>query len=257
MEANRRCHLLELPAELRLRIYEYTLAPTGTLALTSTRSKRRATVPILAPALLATCRQIHAEAAHILYADNSVCIMVDAHDTCWPTIAEARLPQRILEKLQHMSVILDATSYFSAGYEDVDWTAFSALVSLRTLRISLIMVGSSPAGMNFVTRRLRPLPDLVAELFPEILERIPAATEILYGTNTCSEERKISDHAIEVRERGRLDKLTVMEVDANELAEMGSEVAKHIGRGCKSGGTDDVFWEHRDSFSAACRIQSF
>jgi hypothetical protein len=162
-----------------------------------------------------------------------------------------------LEKLQHMSVILDATSYFSAGYEDVDWTAFSALVSLRTLRISLIMVGSSPAGMNFVTRRLRPLPDLVAELFPEILERIPAATEILYGTNTCSEERKISDHAIEVRERGRLDKLTVMEVDANELAEMGSEVAKHIGRGCKSGGTDDVFWEHRDSFSAACRIQSF
>ena len=256
METNRRCHLLELPAELRLRIYEYALAPTGTLSLTSTKSKRRATVPILAPALLATCRQIHAEAAHILYTDNSVCITVDAHDTCWPTIAESRLPQRILEKLQHMSVILDATSYFSAGYEDVDWTAFSALISLKTIRITLLTVGIRPST-NFLPRRLRPLRELVAELLPEILERIPAATQISYGTHSCSEERKISDHAVEVRQRGRLDKMRLIEVDAYELTEIGLGVAKNVERGCKSGGVDDVFWENRDSYSAACRIQSF
>jgi hypothetical protein len=156
-----------------------------------------------------------------------------------------------------MTVILDATSYFSAGYEDVDWTAFSALISLKTIRISLLTAGGLPAGTNSATRRLRPLSDMVAELLPEILERIPAATKVIYGTDTGPEERKISDHAVEVRERGRLDKLTVIEVDANELAEIGLEVAKHIERGCKSGGVDDVFWEHRDSFSAACRIQSF
>jgi hypothetical protein len=254
MATEHRCHFLELPAELRIRIYEYALAPTGSLALTSTRTKRHATVPILAPALLTTCRQIHSEAANLLYAENSICITVDAHDTCWPTIAEARLPQRVLEKLQHMTVLLDATSYFNASYSDVDWTAFSALVSLRTLRIGLITVGGLPAGTNFVTRRLRHLPDLIAELLPEILERIPASTELVYGTNADSEQRKISDHAIQVRERGRLDKLTVMEVGAYELAEIALEVTKHVERGCKSGVVVDVFWEHRDGLSSKCGV---
>jgi hypothetical protein len=254
MASEHRCHLLELPAELRIRIYEYALAPTGSLALTSTRTKRRATVPVLAPALLSTCRQIHSAAAHILYAENSICITVDAHDTCWPTIAEARLPQRVLKKLQHLTVLLDATSYFNASYSDVDWTAFSALVSLRTLRIALITVGGTPAGANFVTRRLRHLPDLVAELLPEILERIPASTELVYATMADSEERKISERAIEVRERGRLDKLTVMEIGAHELAEIGLEVTKHVDRGCKSGVVDDVFWEHRDGLTPKCGV---
>ena len=245
-----RCHLLELAPELRIRIYEYALAPTGTLALISTRSNRHATVPVLAPALLATCHQIHSEAAHILYAENSVCITVDAHDTCWPTIAEARLPQRVLEKLQHLTVLLDATSYFFASYSDVDWTAFSALVSLRTLRIALITVDGTAAGANFATRRLRYLPDLVAELLPEILERTPASTKVVYGTQADSEERIISDGVREARKRGSPHKPTVIEISTLELTEIGMEVTKHVNRGCKSGVVDDVFWEHRDGLSS-------
>lgn len=256
METSNRCHLQELPAELRMRIYEYALAPTGSLALTSTKSKRRATVPIIAPSLLATCRQIYSEASHIIYAENSICITVDAHDTCWPTIAEARLPQRVLEKLQHLTVLLDCTSYFSASYADVDWTAFSALVSLRTIRFSLITVGGVPSGTSFVTRRLRPLADLFAELLPEILERIPASTSIFYGTDDGSAERNVCYRAVEVRSRGRLDKLTVTETDGEELAELGLEVTKHVERGCKSGVVEDVFWEHRERATSDVAFRS-
>jgi hypothetical protein len=252
MEAKDRCRLLDLPAELRLRIYEYALAPTGSLALTSTRSKRRATVPVLGPCLLATCRQIYTEAAHILYAENAVCITVDAHDTCWPIVAENRLPQHTLEKVQHLTILLDCTSYFNASYHDVDWDALSALISLRTLRLSLITVGGIPTGTSFVTRQLRPLSDVITGLWPEILERIPPSTEILYGTDANSDERKAADRMIEIRQRGRLDKLTVMEVEREELAEMGLEVTKYVERGCKSGTVEDVFQLHREGSSTTC-----
>ena len=252
METKNRCRLLELPAELRTRIYEYALAPTGSLTLTSTSNKRRAAIPILAPCLLATCRQIYAEAGHILYAENSICIIVDAHDTCWPVIAETRLPQQTLEKLQHLTVLLDCTSYFNAAYEDVDWHAFGALISLKTLRLSLITVGGAPTGTNFVTRQLLPLPQLVAGLWPEILERIPASTDIIYGTDVESDERKLADRIVEKRQRGRLDKLTVMELGGEGLAEMGLDVTKHVERGRKSGTMKDVFLFHREGSSTKC-----
>ena len=252
IETKNRCHLLELPAELRMRIYEYAIAPTGFLALTSTKNKRRATVPILAPCLLATCRQIHSEAAHILYAENSICITVDAHDTCWPVVAESRLPQYVLERLQHLTVLLDCTSYFSASYEDVDWCAFGALISLKTLRLSLITVGGAPTGTSFVTRRLLPLPQLIAGLWPEILERIPASTDIIYGTDVESDERRVADRIVETRQLGRLDKLTVMEVGGEELAEMGLEVTTYVERGRKSGIVKDVFLFHREGSSTNC-----
>lgn len=246
MASENRCLFRELPAELRLRIYEYSLAPTGSLALTSTRSKRRATIPVLAPALLATCRQIHSETAHILYAENSVCITVDARDTCWPINAETRLPQRVLERLQHMAVFLDCTNFFNAAYADVDWTAFCALVSLNTIRLSLITVDGTPTGTHFVTRRIRDLPEIVADLPPELLERIPASTNIIYGTNADSEERRLCERVVEVRQRGRLDMLTVVKVEASALAEVGSKVARFVDRGCRSGDVDDVYCEHRE-----------
>ncbi|KAK4610101.1 hypothetical protein CLAFUW4_13743 [Fulvia fulva] len=61
-----RCHLLELPAELRNQIYELVL--TGTLRYRLRRGySRRSVVSFLAPALLCTCKAIYQEALGIYY----------------------------------------------------------------------------------------------------------------------------------------------------------------------------------------------
>ncbi|KAF2764315.1 hypothetical protein EJ03DRAFT_256674, partial [Teratosphaeria nubilosa] len=130
--------LFDLPPELRLRIYEYSLAPTGVLSLTSTKTNRKLIQPAVVPALLRTCKQINDEIDSLLFSDNQICISVNAHDTCWRTISESLLPQRVLEKVQHLCVILDCTNYFNASYADVDFSPFEALVSLKTIRIAMI-----------------------------------------------------------------------------------------------------------------------
>ena len=65
-----------------------------------------------------------------------------------------------------------------------------------------------------------------------------------------------AERMIEIRQRGRLDKLTVMEVEGEQLAEMGQEVTKYVERGCKSGTVEDVFQLHREgsSTSGAMRL---
>ena len=240
-----RCMLLELPAELRLRIYEYALAPTGTLSLTRTRSKRFATDPLLGPGLLRTNRQINAEASPILYSENTISITVDAHDTCWPTISESRLPQRVLEKLEHVSVVLDLTNNFHAHYSDVDWTAFSALVSLRSMRIAVLALME---GDSYILPRdcHASINELLADLLPEIFERIPVETRLTYGTVEGIEERAMSDRALAIRSNGMKGQCMVREVPAVELMEMAEEVRRNVEQGCKSGGVKDVFAEYRN-----------
>jgi hypothetical protein len=53
--------LLALPAELRIRIYEACLAPSGTIYLPSNAGISVFNAGV-STALLATCHQIHAEA---------------------------------------------------------------------------------------------------------------------------------------------------------------------------------------------------
>ena len=238
-----RCYLLVLPAELRLKIYEAVLAPIGTIKLMSTRSKRFATEPILAPALLRTCRQIHSEAEPILYGENSICLKVDAHDTCSPSIAERRLPQHVLEKLQHMSVTLDCASNFYARYLEVDWAPFSALVSLKTLRLAMLT-----CKVEFP--RYDNLSDQVHALLPEVLERIPASAKVIYGDiESRPVESRFSHRAgAEVRRRRAVDRWAVQEVDATQLAKLAAEVGKNIVQGYKSGSAENVYAEYHDQF---------
>lgn len=238
MATRHRCRLLELPAEIRNSIYHYALAPTGSVALTSTKTKRFAITPTLAPALLATCNQIHSEAANILYSDNTVCITVDAEDTCWPTIAETRLPQRSLEKLQHLFVILDCTAqYFNASFADVDWAPFSALTSLKTLRLAILIHRNS--------HRFAPtfLDESVTELLTQVLERVPAYTSIFFEIEEGSEEHPHLAHVI-----GRLQRYlppdSIIQVDADTCERARDNPV--LEQGCKSGALEDVFAEYRN-----------
>ena len=231
MDTKGRCRLLRLPAELRNRIYEYALAPTGTICLSTSKSKRFATSPVVAPALLATCKQINEEATGVLYSENSICISVDAHDTCWPTISESRLPQRILEKLQHICIILDCTAYFRASYEDVDWCAFTALTSLRTLRIAVVNLQNTDDIASALGL------ESFEGLFTQIYERIPATTNIVYGTRMGSGDRDMLERVVELRKKTLrcAEGYFVDELNGIQLAAVASSMPD-VQRGCKSGG---------------------
>jgi len=237
--------LFDLPSELRLRIYEYTLAPSGLLFLVPTKSKRFAVEPAVTPNLLATCRQVHNEADGILYSENEICISVNAHDTCWPTISEKRLPQRVLEELQHMFVLLDCTDYFNSSYADIDLAPFEALVSLKTLRLAMIY------RRNHATQILSPLHIHALREFnlvTQVLERVPASTLVSYGTVAGSQQDTMVQHIVEMRRRGIGGNIAEGLVTDLEAAGKG---VKDLVRGCKSGATTNVFTEaHGTSLSS-------
>ena len=145
----------------------------------------------------------------------------------------------MLEKLQHLGVILDCTGYFRASYEDVDWTPFSALTSLHTLRLTIVRSHNDADPVP-----PRPLDDLVEELLPHILERIPVETKLEYGTEAGSSEREALDQTVERRLRGRPNAWVAKESDGNEVARIAAGLVD-VQRGCKSGGVRDVFAEYR------------
>lgn len=249
MSDDTRCRLLELPAELRNRIYEYCLAPTGTLCLTATKTTRYATVPTVAPRLLCTCRQIYSEARDLLLEQNRICFSIDAHDTSWPVISEKRLPQRVLERLEHAAIILDTATTFFSSYRYIDWSALGALISLKTLQLSIVWqretshVGAA-SWLDFY------------ELLEEVLERIPQRTRISYGTKEGSPERALLESVVEKRQRGRVGNevgtfgtgntpVTVQELTDAEYAEL-ADVVGEISQGAQSGGIADVYAEYHE-----------
>lgn len=61
------CPLLELPAELRNRIYEYTLGSLNTVWINRKPEKLEAAQKLQFPPLLQTCRQIRTEASGLWY----------------------------------------------------------------------------------------------------------------------------------------------------------------------------------------------
>jgi hypothetical protein len=199
--------LLSLPAELRLRIYSFALAPTGSIYLHRTSTKRYAVTPsTISPALLATNRQINYEASGVLYTENVVHIAVDGHDTSWPAINEARLPQPVLQKLEHLCVLLDCTSVLWGQYGTVDLEAFTALTELRSLRLRALVLSDeaeeeeedpndpNAAAANQQQQVVQPPlePTWKFKNFPllavEILERVPVSTKIFYGRDASEDE---------------------------------------------------------------------
>lgn len=125
---------------------------------------------------------------------------VDAHDTAWPAINEARLPQPVLQRLEHLCVLLDCSAVLWGRYGSVDFGAFTALTALKTLRLRALVLpdesgefgdedgddGQDPnqqGGINDPQPPDEPtwkFPNF-ALLAVEILERVPASTKILYG----------------------------------------------------------------------------
>jgi len=244
--------LLSLPAELRLQIYTHTLAPTGSLYLHTTKTKRHAVTPSINLSLLLTCRQIHHEARGILYLENTITFVVDAHDTTWPTISEKRLPQPVLEKLVHLCVLLDCTGPFRAEYADVDFTPFAALTSLKTLRLRHLSVANEALRQDLVFQ----------PLVTEILERVASSTRVLYGPeegddgvamyplNASMAQPAVTEGRVPMakvfRDRERRVRLEIRETTGSEWEDAMKDLV--VEQGGKSGGVRDVWAEYREGY---------
>ncbi|KAI5361868.1 hypothetical protein Slin15195_G055190 [Septoria linicola] len=241
-----KCHLLSLPAELRNQIFEEALCPTGTLHLTTTKSKRYATNPIISPPLLATNHQIHNETKPLLLS-NEICLTLDAHDTCWPVIAETILSQPILEKLEHVFLILDCTANFRADYEDVDFTALEALISLKTLRLAVVYDEMSGLADFY--------PEFNA--MSEILCRVPAETLIVSMVEEGSWQADHLAEAMHKRQmpvsqfgngngnlRNVVQQRSIKRIE-QETLDAAVRTASTDVRGSKSGKNGDVFASYR------------
>jgi hypothetical protein len=271
-----------LPAELRLRIYSFVLAPTGSIYLHRTSSKRFAVTPsTISPAFLAVNRQINYEATGVLYTENTVHIAVDGHDTSWPAINEARLPQPILQKLEHLCVLLDCTAPLWGQYATVDLDAFTALTELRTLRLRALVLPDeaeeaedddpNAAANNQQVTQGPVEPTWKFKNFPllavEILERVPVSTKILYGRDTSEDEEPDANEWGQPGPREPFDEYyrpkfesTVLpgqalnavarEVSAEDLQANLQSVDLESRRGCKAGTVKDVWRDYREVKSA-------
>lgn len=164
-------------------------------------------------------------------------------------ISEKRLPQHVLERLEHVAIILDAATTFYSSYRYIDWSALSALVSLKTLQLSI--VGQKEASSIGPASWLD-----YYDLLEEVLERIPASATITWGTKNGSAERSLLETVVTKRQRGRTgtdvqtfglgnNPVTVQELTAAEYDDM-VEIIDGIKQGERSGGLDDVFADYRE-----------
>ena len=110
-----KCHLLSLPPELRLRIYEYLYSHT--ISSQSVDWRWSYVVPLLRPqltALLRTCKTIHREAAPVLYGNLNASLVVTNFDHL--RYFPGKFP---LQLASHMKLVLSDLWY---GAED-SWIA--------------------------------------------------------------------------------------------------------------------------------------
>ncbi|EME48465.1 hypothetical protein DOTSEDRAFT_29903 [Dothistroma septosporum NZE10] len=238
------CSLLALPAELRIRIYEFALAPTQTLHLTTSATSRRAVKPTVSPKLLATCRQIHHEARKILYGGNSVCVVVDGQAMGAPAIAESRLPQSILEQLEHVCFIFDCTALFRAHFTELDLDTLGALIRLKEARIAMIIRTGTEDDTPSTDLR-----DELGILVALILQRLPAGAKVKYGVEAGSAEANVVKHVVSTRQQSfrKEQELGVISVDAKELEKKATKAVEVAGlkQGSKSGLVTDVYAAYR------------
>lgn len=157
----------------------------------------------------------------------------------WPTISESRLPQRVLEKIQHLCVILDCSDSFRSRYSDIDFAPFEALVSLKSLRLTIIYRENPDVDVTAYMH------DIDFNVVATVLEKVPAQAKLSFGTVARSQQNDMVLELIDRRARGRGG--VVKEAPADLLEQAAAGVVDLV-RGCKSGNTVDVYAESRTQY---------
>ncbi|KAJ9648218.1 hypothetical protein H2199_001071 [Coniosporium tulheliwenetii] len=164
--------LLNLPAELRFRIYEYALtAPDAAIKIYFSFQSLRVK-PNLRLSLLRTCKQIYHEACDVLYTKNTILIVLSSRDTC--------LPLHALQELRSVFYRVDCT--FTMSKQLAKWTevgrlsSLRAMTSLKSLRLHVIDSSQRTRERAFWT-----------EMLACFVETVPKDCEIVFGIGNNAE----------------------------------------------------------------------
>lgn len=133
-----------------------------------------------------------------------------------------------------MFLVFDVTGNFRASYEeDVDFTALTALISLKKLRIAVIYDEGSGYPDVFCVAMLK-----------EVLLRLPKEIEIVCEIKEASEQEVFLEGCLQVRKGGRRIPEAVKAMERENLEVAVAAVDESI-RGTKNGSVEDVFAEYR------------
>lgn len=209
---------LDLPAELRNRVYRLCLVPTGFLSLQSCAHQvPLGTYPALTLGILSTNKQIAEEAKDIIFENTVVANMIlFAHTK--PIVHRSQMPWHVLSSLTKLTLIVEGHN------TDVDWTPLQALTSLKVLRVATIQDGDSDKT------------DALVPLLERIIPRVPRDCIMDYGCRPGEETKHIRDKINRIAadaNRAHSDKYR--ETDTSVLKAAAEKLGEEIEPGSKSG----------------------
>ncbi|KAM3422266.1 hypothetical protein BST61_g2627 [Cercospora zeina] len=231
---------MDLPAELRNRVYVQLLAPKGFIVLSRMDSPcgRRFDKPRRVESgseldILCVSKEIYKEAKSILYRDNTVCVAAAIELSTYPCIDTHLLPDSYLPLLASMTLVVDLRvddEPDNIWIDRANWLQVQKLTTLKNLRICFV----ETVGMRGDNSHKK-------VMLKNILERIPADCQLTFESEAVDEidfvQEVIEDHESFVRRRTHLEARELYEVDGSLLEKLVNEVKgkKGLEMGCKNG----------------------
>jgi hypothetical protein len=176
----------------------------------------------------------------MVFAQNTICITADAQALDAPLIPESRLPQKVLERLQRVCLILDCTATYKSPFSELDPQVLSAFINVQHLRVAVVLRTDGDAASQDMR-------DSLWMLLSYVIQHAPPRARIEYGVVAGSDEERIADE-LKIRRQKTFrheQRVVVVVVPGSELAEMTLGYVSMFDQGCHSGGVADVFAEYR------------
>lgn len=232
---------MDLPAELRLWVYESALTPTGHISLRSCAHHMPAGVhPQIATPLFCASKVVRKEAEGLLM-ENTIIVNGCLEFGSRPAIHRSQLPDHILPLVKSLVIVVDFTKIVQTA-RVADWRVAQGLTGLKKLRICGI--ATKDPGNH--------LSEWLATHLHIILERVPADCSISFGQESGGTE--VEAHVLDMVEKIKAGGPHVMAstpvidtyaVEGAMLESAWMAIESDVVRGCKSGFKEDFRFEDR------------
>jgi hypothetical protein len=244
---------LDLPAEMRNRVYEELLAPGDvqiyaypfekTPSTTSERSMYSFMGSRCEPNILATCSQINSEAKGLLYARNTVCVTVIVQDDPVPILRPRLLWECVISRLTSLLLVIDCTALTwsmdkSFMESKIRWKQLQAMTSLKKIRICFLNDGHIETCER-CSQRFAQSGEAILE---QITDRIPATCEVAFEAREGFEDEYVQ--SVLHTQRGMENSNDAVEMEGERMELLFKERIK-AQQGCKSGSIRDYRYPDR------------
>lgn len=187
---------LDLPAEMRNRVYDELLAP-GDIRHTTSYNRVRGnkffnTDSDCEPNILATCSQINREAKDILFASNTICLTATVEWMISPIFDKRFLPDFILPNFTSLLLLVDCTNIDPRSNDKgtleskVHWKQLQHMTGLKKIQICTL---DWTAKIRVWGRHV----DLRRDILRQIVDRIPEGCEVGFEAREGFEDEYVQD----------------------------------------------------------------